>query len=237
MLLLSRRHFLQTAGAGAAALALAPLAEGADEQKGFTLPKLPYEYNALERSIDKETMQIHHDLHHKAYVDNLNKALAGHEDLLSTPIEDLLRKIDSIPENLRTAVRNQGGGHANHSMFWLIMGPDGGGKPSGELAEAIDKAFESFDKFRQQLSQKAIAQFGSGWGWLVLEGGTLKILSTPNQDSPLMKGQTPILGIDVWEHAYYLRYHNRRPEYVAKWWDVVNWEKVAERYDAAKKQG
>jgi Fe-Mn family superoxide dismutase len=235
----TRRELLRTAGAGAAAFALAPLVARADEEKkaGFTLPKLPYGYDALEPTIDAETMKIHHDFHHKAYVDNLNKALAGHSDLLSMRITDLLRNIRSVPENIRTAVRNNGGGHANHTMFWQIMGPKGGGKPSGELARAIDASFGSMEKFQDQLNQAAITRFGSGWGWLVLEKGKLRILSSANQDSPYMEGQFPILGIDVWEHAYYLKYRNRRPEYVKAWWNVVNWDNVSERYERAHKQG
>ncbi|HMC65885.1 MAG TPA: superoxide dismutase [Gemmataceae bacterium] len=238
MLTMTRRDLLHTAAAGAAAVTLSPLAAWAAEEKkaGFTLPKLPYDYDALEPHIDAETMKIHHDLHHKAYVDNLNKALAGQSELLAKPVEEILRDINSVPKNIRQAVINHGGGHANHTMFWEIMGKDGG-KPGGELAKAIDDAFGSVDKFQEQVSQAAITRFGSGWGWLVVDKGKLKILSTANQDSPLMKGQTPILGIDVWEHAYYLKYRNRRPEYVKNWWNVVNWEAVAARYDKAPKQG
>jgi superoxide dismutase, Fe-Mn family len=212
---------------------------GADEEKkvGFTLPKLPYDYDALEPTIDQETMKLHHDFHHKAYVDNLNKALSGHPELLSKSIGEILRNITSVPENIRQAVINNGGGHANHSMFWQIMGPKSTGKPTGALASAIDEAFGSFDKFQTAINQAAITRFGSGWGWLVLERGKLRILSTGNQDSPLMAGQAPILGIDVWEHAYYLKYRNRRPEYVQAWWKVVNWDNVAQRYDRARKQG
>jgi Fe-Mn family superoxide dismutase len=238
MLELTRRGFLQTASAGAATLALSPLASAADDEKkpGFTLPPLPYAYEALEPTIDVETMKLHHDFHHKAYVDNLNKALAGQSELLNKPIVDLLRDAKNLPNGVRTAVINHGGGHANHTMFWEIMGPNAGGKPTGELATAIEQAFESFDKFRENLSKAAIGQFGSGWGWLVLDQGKLKILSTPNQNSPYMAGQFPIMGIDVWEHAYYLKYKNRRPEYVKAWWNVVNWDKVAERYNSAKKE-
>ena len=236
---LSRRRFLQAAGVSAATLALAPLMARADDEKkaGFTLPKLPYDYDALEPTIDAETMKLHHDFHHKAYVDNLNKALAGHDDLLSMPVEEVLRNIDKVPEDKRQAVINNGGGHANHSMFWQIMGPNAGGKPSGELAAAIDETFGSFDKFVDKLNQLAITRFGSGWAWLIVDGGKLDAINAPNQDSPLLKGKTPILGIDVWEHAYYLKYKNRRPEYVKAWWNVANWNNVAERYSAAKKQG
>jgi Fe-Mn family superoxide dismutase len=235
---LSRRQFLRATGAGAAALALAPLMARADDKKaGFTLPDLPYPYDALEPTIDAETMKIHHDFHHKAYVDNLNKALAGHDDLLSMPIEELLRNIDKVPENIRQTVINNGGGHANHSMFWQIMGPNAGGKPIGELAAAIDEAFGDFEKFQAKINQLAISRFGSGWAWLIVDGGKLDAVNTGNQDSPLLKGKTPILGIDVWEHAYYLKYRNKRPDYVKAWWKVVNWNGVAERYNAAKKQG
>jgi Fe-Mn family superoxide dismutase len=238
MLNLTRRGFLRTASASAATLALAPFARGFndDNKPGFTLPPLPYGYDALEPTIDAETMKLHHDFHHKAYVDNLNKALAGQPELLSKSIVDILRNISSVPENIRQAVINNGGGHANHTMFWEIMGQGAGGKPTGELASAIDETFGSFDKFRDQLSQSAVTRFGSGWGWLVLDQGKLKILSTANQDSPYMKGQYPIMGIDVWEHAYYLKYRNRRPEYVKAWWNVANWEKISERYARAKKE-
>ena len=238
MLHVTRRELLRSAVAGAAAIALTPAgAWAADEKKGFTLPKLPYDYDALEPHIDAETMKIHHDKHHQAYVTNLNTALKGHEDLLSKSLEDLIRNLKDIPdEKLRTAVRNNGGGDLNHTMFWEIMGPKKGGQPSGALAKAINDAFESFDKFQQQLSTAAITRFGSGWGWLVVDKGKLKILSSANQDNPVSDGQTPILGIDVWEHAYYLLYQNRRPDYVKAWWNVVNWDNVAERYNQAMKE-
>ncbi len=236
MLQPDRRQFLRTVGGSAAVLTLSGLGVRAADEKGFTLPKLPYDYDALEPYIDQETMKIHHDFHHKAYVDNLNKAVAGHPDLLNKSIGELLRNIDSVPKNIRQAVINNGGGHANHSMFWQIMTPKSTGKPSGALATAVDEAFGSFDKFQTALSQAAITRFGSGWGWLVLEGGKLRILSTGNQDSPLMEGQSPIMGIDVWEHAYYLKYRNKRPDYVSAWWHVANWDKVAERYSEAKKR-
>jgi superoxide dismutase, Fe-Mn family len=234
----TRRRFLQTASAAAATLALPAFARGTDDEKktGFTLPPLPYAYDALEPTIDAETMKLHHDFHHKAYVDNLNKALAGQPELLNKSVVDILREIKSLPEKIRQAVINNGGGDANHTMFWDIMSANAGGKPSGELATAIDEAFGSFDKFREQLSDAAIKRFGSGWGWLVLDQGKLKILSTRNQDSPYMEGQFPIMGIDVWEHAYYLKYRNRRPEYVKAWWNVANWEKISERYSRAKKE-
>jgi Fe-Mn family superoxide dismutase len=200
----------------------------------FTLPPLPYPTNALEPYIDAQTMEIHHDRHHKAYVDNLNKALEGQAALASKTIDKLLREINQVPENIRQAVINNGGGHANHTMFWEIMGPGAGGKPSGPLADDINKTFGDFSSFQTQLKQAGVARFGSGWAWLVLEGGKLAIISTPNQDSPLMKGQYPILGVDVWEHAYYLKYQNKRPDYIDAWWNTVNWNAVAKRYSEAK---
>jgi superoxide dismutase, Fe-Mn family len=236
MLPLTRRQLLVSAGAGAAALAFSPLATWAvDDAKGYTLPKLPYDYDALEPSIDAETMKIHHDKHHQAYITNLNNALKG-SDLLGKPIEELIRNLKEISDvKLQTAVRNNGGGHLNHSMFWQMMGPKKGGQPTGALAKAIDDSFGSFDKFQQQLSTAAVTRFGSGWGWLVVDQGKLKVLSTANQDSPVTNGQTPILGIDVWEHAYYLKYQNKRPDYVKAWWNVVNWDDVAERFNQASK--
>ncbi len=199
----------------------------------FEVPPLPYDYNALEPHIDEQTMRIHHDKHHQAYVDNANKALDGTE-LANASVEEVLANLDRLPEDKRTAVRNNAGGHANHTLFWTVMGPDGGGEPSGELASAIEQAFGSFDAFKEKLSQAGITRFGSGWGWLVWNGSGLEVTSTPNQDSPLLEGKTPLLGIDVWEHAYYLKYQNRRPDYVAAWWNVVNWDEVARRYAAAK---
>ncbi|HEY8476213.1 MAG TPA: superoxide dismutase [Chloroflexota bacterium] len=200
----------------------------------FSLPPLPYPANALEPHIDAQTMEIHHDRHHGAYVNNLNAALEKHPQLQSWSLEELLRKITSVPEDIRTAVRNQGGGHANHTLFWDIMGPGGGGQPSGALAEAINRTFGSFDQFKQQLSQAAIGRFGSGWGWLTVDAnGNLQVESSQNQDSPLMEGRIPILGVDVWEHAYYLKYQWRRPDYVAAWWNTINWANVARRYEAA----
>jgi Fe-Mn family superoxide dismutase len=200
----------------------------------FTLPSLPYPANALEPHIDAMTMEIHHGRHHKAYVDNVNKALEGQTAFLSKPIDQLLREINQVPENIRQAVINNGGGHANHSMFWEIMGPGAGGKPSGPLAEDINKTFKDFGAFQQQLKQAGVSRFGSGWAWLVLDGGKLQIVSTANQDSPFMKNQYPILGVDVWEHAYYLKYQNKRPDYIDAWWNVVNWTAVAKRYSQAK---
>jgi Fe-Mn family superoxide dismutase len=199
----------------------------------FEVPPLPYDYNALEPHIDEQTMRIHHDKHHQAYVDNANKALDGTE-WADTPVEEILKNLDAIPEDKRTAVRNNAGGHANHTLFWTVMGPNGGGTPSGDLAAAIDSAFGGLDALKEKLSQAGITRFGSGWGWLVSSGSGLEVMSTPNQDSPLSEGKTPILGIDVWEHAYYLNYQNRRPDYVAAWWNVVNWDEVARRYAAAK---
>jgi superoxide dismutase, Fe-Mn family len=199
----------------------------------FEVPKLPYAFDALEPHIDARTMEIHHDKHHAAYVNNLNNALESHPDLQHKSIEDLLHGIDGVPEAIRTAVRNNGGGHANHSFFWQIMGPGGGGKPSGALASAIDAAFGSFDAFKEKLTAAATGQFGSGWGWLVVSGGKLEVYGRPNQDSPLMEGKHPVLGVDVWEHAYYLKYQNRRPDYLAAWWNTINWKKVEESFAKA----
>jgi Fe-Mn family superoxide dismutase len=200
----------------------------------FTLPPLPYPADALETAIDKMTMEIHHGKHHKAYVDNLNAALAGHAALEAKPIEQLLREINSVPENIRQKVINNGGGHANHTLFWQIMGPGGGGEPTGPLAEAIKSTFGDFANFKAKIKEVGLGRFGSGWAWLVSSGGKLAIESTANQDSPLMTGKTPILGVDVWEHAYYLRYQNRRADYLDAWWNVVNWKEVANRFAQAK---
>jgi Fe-Mn family superoxide dismutase len=198
------------------------------------VPPLPYSFDALEPHIDAQTMQIHHDKHHAAYVTNLNKALDGHPDLQGKSVEDLLRGFDSVPEAIRTAVRNHGGGHANHSLFWQVMGPQSGGNPSGDLAAAIDRDFGSFQAFKEKLTNAAAGQFGSGWGWLVAGGGKLDVIARPNQDSPLMEGKTPLLGVDVWEHAYYLKYQNRRPDYLAAWWNTVDWQAVADRFSHAR---
>ncbi|MEQ9104001.1 MAG: superoxide dismutase [Rhodothermales bacterium] len=198
-----------------------------------TLPELPYAHNALEPNIDTKTMEIHHGKHHQGYVDKLNAALEGHADLAAKSIEDLLRGIGSVPESIRGAVRNNGGGHANHSLFWTVMSPDGGGNPSGKLAAAIDAAFGSLEGFKKAFADAAATRFGSGWAWLVVADGKLKVYSTANQDSPYMEGHTPILGLDVWEHAYYLNYQNRRPDYIAAFWNVVNWNQVAANFDAA----
>jgi superoxide dismutase, Fe-Mn family len=193
---------------------------------------LPYEYSALEPHIDAQTMEIHHSKHHQAYVDNANKALEGTE-WADASVEDVLRSLDSLPEDKRTPVRNNAGGHANHSLFWQIMGPDGGGEPSGALADAIGEALGGFDAFKETVTQNGITRFGSGWSWVVWDGSALQAYSTANQDSPVMEGHVPLLGIDVWEHAYYLKYQNRRPDYLAAWWNVVNWDEVGRRYDEA----
>lgn len=198
------------------------------------LPPLPYANNALEPHVDETTMQIHHDRHHGTYVNNLNAALEAHPDLQAKSLNDLLAAMDSVPEAIRTAVRNNGGGHANHSMFWEIMSPNGGGQPTGALADAITSTFGSFDKFKEDFAKAATGRFGSGWAWLVLENGKLAITSTPNQDNPVMEGKKPILGLDVWEHAYYLKYQNKRPDYIAAFWNVVNWAEVNKRYEAAR---
>lgn len=197
-----------------------------------TLPSLPYAYDALEPHIDARTMEIHHTKHHQGYVNKLNAALEAHGDLQSLSLSDLLARIDSIPEAIRTAVRNNGGGHANHSLFWTIMSPDGGGEPSGALASAIDGKFGSFDEFKDAFTKAAATRFGSGWAWLTVDSnGSLNVFSTANQDSPLMTRQTPILGLDVWEHAYYLNYQNRRPDYIAAFYNVIDWSAVAARYE------
>jgi Fe-Mn family superoxide dismutase len=199
------------------------------------LPPLPYDEDALAPHIDARTMQIHHDKHHQAYVDNLNKALeSAPEALAMLGVDDLIADLAAVPENVRTAVRNNGGGHYNHLMFWDIMGPDGGGEPDGELAQAIDDAFGSFGDFKAQINQAGMTRFGSGWAWLSMDGGNLRVESTPNQDNPLMEGRIPIMGVDVWEHAYYLNYQNRRKDYLDAWWNVVNWEAVAGRYERLK---
>jgi superoxide dismutase, Fe-Mn family len=196
----------------------------------FTLPDLPYGFDALEPHIDTATMQIHHGKHHQAYVNNLNAAIEKAPELANKSLDELIRGIDSVPEAVRKAVRNNGGGHWNHSMFWKIMGPNAGGQPSGDVAKAINDAFGSFDKFKEQFAAAGAGQFGSGWAWLVNHGGKLSITSTPNQDNPLMQGKNAILGVDVWEHAYYLRYQNKRPDYIAAWWNVVNWEEVQKNF-------
>lgn len=250
----SRRHFLTLLGAttGTAAFSLVGLPETspiaatqpaaaarlwdrtAQASETFKLPPLPYAYDALEPHIDAETMQFHHDKHHAAYVKNLNAAIDQYPDLKLMTAEEMLRQIDTIPEAIRTTVRNNGGGHVNHSMFWEIMSPTGGGSPSGALATAIRQAFGSFEAFQTTFNTAGAKQFGSGWAWLVMNPtGDLEVISTPNQDSPLMQGYYPIMGNDVWEHAYYLRYRNKRDEYLKAWWNVLNWEAIAQRYEAA----
>ena len=201
----------------------------------FTLPPLPYDYKALEPHIDEQTMRLHHDKHHATYVNNLNAALEAHPDLQKKSLEELLAGVDRLPEAIKAPVRNNGGGHANHTMFWEMMAPGGAKEPNGELAEAINSSFGGFSQFKEQFAKACTGRFGSGWGWLVADrSGKLNIESTPNQDTPLMSGKTPVLGCDVWEHAYYLKYQNRRPDYVTAWWNVVNWTDVAQRFEKAR---
>jgi superoxide dismutase, Fe-Mn family len=197
----------------------------------YEVPPLPYPYDALEPHIDEATMRLHHDKHHQAYVDKANGALEG-TDLEGKPIEQVLADLNQVPDDKRGVVRNNGGGHYNHTLFWDIMGPDGGGEPDGALREAIDSAFGSFDDFKAKIKEAGVGQFGSGWAWLVHDGSGLAVVATPNQDTPLSQGQTPLLGVDVWEHAYYLKYQNKRPDYIDAWWNVVDWSKVAQRYSA-----
>ena len=200
----------------------------------FELPELPYAYDALEPTIDKETMNIHHTTHHNTYVTKLHEALEGQTDFQGKSVEAIISDLNAVPENIRTAVRNNGGGHANHSLFWKLLSSNGGGEPTGELADKINAKFGGLDAFKEQFAAAAAGRFGSGWAWLVLNNGELEITSTPNQDSPLMEGKTPLLGLDVWEHAYYLNYQNRRPEYISAFWNVVNWDEVAKNYNEAK---
>ncbi len=201
----------------------------------FELPPLPYPYGALEPYIDEQTMRIHHDLHHGGYVKKLNAALEGYPELQNKTIEALLSDLEAIPESIRTAVRNNGGGHFNHSIFWTIMGPNAGGNPTGNIADAINQAFGSFETFKEQFSSAAATLFGSGWAWLALDGsGHLKVVTTPNQDNPISQGMKPVMGLDVWEHAYYLKYQNRRPEYIQNWWHVVNWKAVEDRFNSLR---
>jgi Fe-Mn family superoxide dismutase len=202
----------------------------------YTLPQLPYDYGALEPHIDAKTMEIHHTKHHQAYITNANNALKDHPSLQAKPVEQLLAQLDSVPEAIRTTVRNNAGGHANHSLFWQIMKPGGGGDPTGALAQAITAELGGFAAFKDAFAKAAAGRFGSGWAWLVLgKGGKLAVSSTPNQDSPIMDGLTPLMGIDVWEHAYYLKYQNRRPDYVAAWWNTLNWDEIGRRYSQGKK--
>ncbi|MDN4619343.1 superoxide dismutase [Paenibacillus sp. PsM32] len=200
----------------------------------FELPALPYPNNALEPHIDEQTMMIHHDRHHNTYVTSLNTALESAPELQGKSLEELISNLDSVPEGIRTAVRNHGGGHYNHSLFWEIIGPDAGGAPTGDIAAAIDSELGGFEKFKEDFAKAATTRFGSGWAWLVVKDGKLAVTSTPNQDSPVMEGATPLLGIDVWEHAYYLKYQNKRPDYIAAFWNVINWDAVNKRYAAAK---
>jgi Fe-Mn family superoxide dismutase len=200
----------------------------------FTLPPLAYPNNALEPNIDAMTMEIHHDRHHKAYVDNLNKAIDGQASLANKTIEQLIREINQVPENIRTAVRNNGGGHINHTMFWEIMGPKGGGEPTGQLADDIKKVFGDYNGFKAKMKEAGLGRFGSGWAWLAHGDGRLQVISTANQDSPYMDGLTPIMGVDVWEHAYYLKYQNKRADYIDAWWGTLNWSAITKRYSDAK---
>ncbi|EAG4575003.1 superoxide dismutase [Listeria monocytogenes] len=200
----------------------------------YELPKLPYTYDALEPNFDKETMEIHYTKHHNTYVTKLNEAVAGHPELASKSVEELVANLDSVPEDIRVAVRNHGGGHANHTLFWSILSPNGGGAPTGNLKAAIESEFGTFDEFKEKFNAAAAARFGSGWAWLVVNDGKLEIVSTANQDSPLSDGKTPVLGLDVWEHAYYLKFQNRRPEYIDTFWNVINWDEANKRFDAAK---
>jgi Fe-Mn family superoxide dismutase len=238
--MMTRRQAIKTTALASAALATLPgalaqtnsSAPTATASGPFTLPPLPYAYDALEPHIDAETMHIHHDKHHAAYVANLNKAVVAIHELGILDIEHLLKNLNSVPENIRTAVRNNGGGHYNHSLFWKMMKPNGGDEPTGDLAKAIDSAFGNFSTFKDNFSKAALGQFGSGWAWLVLDGKQLKIEATPNQDTPLSFGKTPLLGLDVWEHAYYLKHQNKRVDYIAAWWNVVNWDFAAESFNA-----
>ncbi|MBF2357082.1 superoxide dismutase [Listeria welshimeri] len=200
----------------------------------YELPKLPYTYDALEPNFDKETMEIHYTKHHNTYVTKLNEAVANHPELASKPVEELVANLNSVPEDIRGAVRNHGGGHANHTLFWSILSPNGGGAPTGNLKAAIESEFGTFDEFKEKFNAAAAARFGSGWAWLVVNNGKLEIVSTANQDSPLSDGKTPVLGLDVWEHAYYLKFQNRRPEYIDTFWNVINWDEANKRFDAAK---
>ena len=249
---ISRRRFLGSLGVGGAAALFAPWEATAfarmsprslaaldsalaAQAGGFTLPPLPYDYNALEPHIDEATMRLHHDKHHATYVTNINTALANYPALQGRDIVDLLYHINDMPEAIRTTIRNSGGGHLNHSIFWATMGPKGGGQPIGALADAINTAFGDFNTFKQRLTAAATAQFGSGWGWLVLDGNKqLQVINRPNQDAPVMEGLAALVGVDVWEHAYYLKYNNRRADYLAAWWNTINWDSVGKRYDQAR---
>ncbi len=229
---LSRRDMLRIAGTAAVASMVAT--GGVAGAAEATLPALPYAFDALEPYIDAQTMEIHHDRHHKSYIDKLNAALVDHADLQTKPVAKLLSHLDAVPESIRTAVRNHGGGHLNHTMFWQMMAPGGGKQSKGEVGKAIDAAFGGFDQFATAFATAAGGQFGSGWAWLVMDNGKLAVTATPNQDNPLSQGQVPLLGLDVWEHAYYLKYQNKRPDYVTAWWNVVNWDFVNKLYADAK---
>ena len=235
--MMTRRDALKKAALSAAVVSVAALPDSVKAQAAaapagpFKLPALPYAFDALEPHIDAKTMEIHHDRHHQAYVTNLNKAVMGNADLSKTSVEELVRHLDDVPETVRAAVRNNGGGHYNHSLFWRLMKKDGGGQPKGALARAIDAKFGSFDKFKTDFSDAAMKVFGSGWAWLILDGKELKMVSSPNQDVPLSHSKHPLLGLDVWEHAYYLKYQNKRVDYVAAFFNVINWDVVAERFE------
>ena len=235
--MMTRRDALKKTALAAAVVSVAALPEPLKAQAAgvpagpFKLPALPYAFDALEPHIDAKTMEIHHDRHHQAYVTNLNKAVMGNADLIKTSVEELVRHLDDVPETVRTAVRNHGGGHFNHSLFWRLMKQDGGGQPKGALAKAIDTKFGGFDKFKADFSDAAMKVFGSGWAWLILDGKELKIVSTPNQDVPLTHDKHPLLGLDVWEHAYYLKYQNKRVDYVGAFFNVINWDLVTERFE------
>ncbi len=240
-MVLNRRNFLLLSGASISTIALGTFAKTSlaqvldDGSDGpFELPPLPYDYNALEPYIDEETMRFHHDKHHAGYTKNLNQAVSAYPELASKSAEDILRDFANVPEDIATTVRNNGGGYVNHKMFWEIMSPDGGGEPTGELASAINDAFGSFEAFKEEFNTAGSQQFGSGWAWLVLDGNNqLQVMGTANQDSPLMNGMSPIMGNDVWEHAYYLKYRNARGEYLNQWWNVINWDEVNNRYQQA----
>lgn len=229
---LSRRDLLALSGAAAVASVLGGTSTASAQEA--TLPPLPYAFDALEPYIDAQTMEIHHDRHHQAYIDKLNAALMGHSQLQAMSPVKLLADLDKVPEEIRTAVRNHGGGHVNHTLFWQMMTPEGGKQNKGEVGKAIDQTFGSFDKFVTAFNTAAAGQFGSGWAWLVLDNGKLAVTNTPNQDNPISNGQFPLLGVDVWEHAYYLKYQNKRADYVSAWWNVVNWDFINEQYKAAK---
>jgi Fe-Mn family superoxide dismutase len=199
----------------------------------YTLPDLPYDYSALEPHIDAQTMEIHHTKHHQKYIDTANEALSGTE-WADKPAEEVLQNLSSLPNDIKTKVRNNAGGHSNHSLFWTVMGPDGGGEPSGSVADAISETFGSFKQFQEKFTETGVGQFGSGWAWLVVDGGKLDVIGLPNQDSPVIEGKVPILGVDVWEHAYYLKYQNKRPDYIEAWWNTVNWDEVNRRFEEAK---